>query len=342
MQILVIRTSAMGDVALTVPVLKEFTLQYPDHEIILVTRREFKPFFSSVEGIKFVFLSQQENHKGLYGIFMLYREITRTYNIKRVIDIHDVLRSTILRFLFSMSGIPVSVIDKGRKEKKELIKGGEKIQLKHTVIRYSDTFARAGFPIAQLNNPVIISTQEALKNADMMVFKGRELNIGVAPFAKHKLKVWPEENMIRLLAMINEKHKSKFWLFGSRDEAEKIESLHARVPRSVNLAGSLSLEDELGLMSKLDFMIAMDSSNMHMAALAGTKVISIWGGTDTLTGFGAWSQPEDFSMRIPVDELTCRPCTIFGKGECARGDFACMHWLTAEKVFKKLADLKLI
>ena len=61
---------------------------------------------------------------------------------------------------------------------------------------------------------------------------------------------------------------------------------------SVNIAGTLTLDEELALMSRLDLMIAMDSSNMHMAALAGTKVISIWGGTDPLTGFGAWMQPE--------------------------------------------------
>ena len=94
-------------------------------------------------------------------------------------------------------------------------------------------------------------------------------------------------------------------------------------------------------MSKLDLMIAMDSSNMHMAALVGTKVISIWGGTDPLSGFGAWMQPEEFSIRIPVDELTCRPCTTYGKGECKRGDFACMNWLTPEMVFKKLDNLKI-
>ena len=92
-------------------------------------------------------------------------------------------------------------------------------------------------------------------------------------------------------------------------------------------------------MSRLDLMIAMDSSNMHMAALTGTKVISIWGGTDPLTGFGAWMQPDDYSIRIPVDELTCRPCTIYGKGECKRGDFACMNWLTPEIVFRKIEKI---
>jgi hypothetical protein len=53
-----------------------------------------------------------------------------------------------------------------------------------------------------------------------------------------------------------------------------------------------------------------------------------------MNGFGAWMQDEEFSVRIPVEELSCRPCTIFGKGECRRGDFACMNMLTPERVLE--------
>ena len=151
--------------------------------------------------------------------------------------------------------------------------------------------------------------------------------------------MWPEKYMVRLLGMISEKYKARFFLFGGNDESEKLSAFQARIAGSFNTVGILNLDEELALMSRLDFMIAMDSSNMHMAALTGTKVISIWGGTDPLTGFGAWMQPEDYSVRIPVDELTCRPCTIYGKGECARGDFACMNWLTPEIVFKKIEKM---
>jgi ADP-heptose:LPS heptosyltransferase len=153
--------------------------------------------------------------------------------------------------------------------------------------------------------------------------------------------MWPEENMIRLLGLISEKHKSKFWLFGGNEEIERINNFQTRVPGSFNIVGKLNLDDELALMSKLDLMIAMDSSNMHMSAMVGIKVISIWGGTDPLNGFGAWKQPGNFSICIPIDELTCRPCTIYGKGECRRGDLACMNWLTPEIVFKKIDDLEI-
>jgi len=79
-----------------------------------------------------------------------------------------------------------------------------------------------------------------------------------------------------------------------------------------------------------------------MAALVGTKVISIWGTTDPLTGFGAWMQPEEYIVSIPVEELTCRPCTVYGKGECWRGDHACMEWLTPKLVYDRIRDAGLL
>ena len=100
----------------------------------------------------------------------------------------------------------------------------------------------------------------------------------------------------------------------------------------------MNLSAELALISRLDLMISMDSSNMHMAALCGTKVISIWGGTDPMAGFGAWMQPDSYSIRIPVEELDCRPCTIYGKGKTRR-DFQCMKRLTPELVFKRMKTL---
>ena len=154
--------------------------------------------------------------------------------------------------------------------------------------------------------------------------------------------MWPEENMILLMKKISENHDVSFFLFGSRNEASKLERIKEQVPGTINLAGKLNLEEELAAMSRLSFMIAMDSSNMHMAALTGLKVISIWGGTDPFGGFGAWMQPDNYALRIPVDELTCRPCTIFGKGECKRGDFACMKWLTPEAVYEKIKATGLI
>jgi ADP-heptose:LPS heptosyltransferase len=341
MRLLVIRTSAMGDVALTTPVLKGMREQYPEVELVLLTRSAYKPFFTSISGLELFLPDLKMRHKGFAGLIRLFKDISRNSQIDHVIDLHDVLRSKILRFLFRLTGIPVAVLDKGRSEKKSLISGKKKIRLKHSVERYCDAFAKAGFPVVPSNGKWILpSVNVRLKNEFITDMKGG-LNIGVAPYAKHKLKMWPESYMISLLGMISESHVCRFWFFGGIEDSDKLSVLQTKVSGSTNLSGKLSLDQELLFMSKLDLMIAMDSSNMHMAALVGIKVISIWGGTDPLAGFGAWMQPDNFSIRIPVEELTCRPCTIYGKGECKRGDFACMNWLTPEHVFQKIEKLVL-
>jgi ADP-heptose:LPS heptosyltransferase len=339
MRLLVIRTSAMGDVALTAPVVKAMRTTYPDIEIVLLTREAFRPFFRQVRGLSLFHPDLKNRHSGIIGIFMLFRDIKAEGNIDYVIDLHDVLRSKILRFFFRLSGVKIAVINKGKGEKRSVIKGRIRTKLKHSVERYCDVFAAAGFPVNPGNGPWIIPSLQAGAEASLMTLTPGVLNIGVAPYAKHKLKMWPEENMARLLKMISSKHKTRFWLFAGKEEKEKLTVLQSDVPDSVIVAGNFSLDEELAIMSRLDFMIAMDSSNMHMAALVGTKTISIWGGTDPLTGFGAWGQPEEHFIGIPHDELDCRPCTIFGKGECRRGDHACMNWLTPERVFEKFENL---
>ena len=342
MRLLVIRTSAMGDVALTTPVLSGMRKQYPDIEIVLLTRESFKPFFSSIPGLNLFFPELKKRHKGILGLLRLFNDIREYGKFDYVIDLHDVLRSKILRILFRLSGVPVTVIDKGRSEKKSVIKGLIKTKLKHSVERYCEAFAKAGFPVELRGGPWIIPSGEVSIEAGLLRAEHGELNIGVAPYAKHKLKRWPEENMIRLLGLIAEKHKSRFWLFGGNEESERMAVFQTKVPGSINMTGKLNLYEELALMSKLDIMIAMDSSNMHMAALVGIKVISIWGGTDPLSGFGAWMQPENYTVSIPNTDLNCRPCTIYGKGDCRRGDLACMNWLTPEMVFQKIDNLKIL
>jgi ADP-heptose:LPS heptosyltransferase len=342
MRIVVIRTSAMGDVALTVPVLNALRQQYPDAETVLVTRKLFNAFFRQDRSLIIFNPDFKGRHKGFFGIIRLCSDLSAMGEIDHVVDIHDVLRTKILRLLFRLRGVKVSVIDKGRKEKKNLISGKRKIKLKHTVERYNDAFSRAGLDLVPVKGQSITVSKVAGEAAAKLIGDSDVKNIGIAPFAMHQLKMWPEKNMIDLAGMISRDHKVRFWFFGGKDEKVRTSSLTDQIPGSVNLCGKLTLEEELALMSRLDLMIAMDSSNMHMAALCGTKVISIWGGTDPLAGFGAWQQPEEFSVRIPVEELTCRPCTVFGSGTCKRGDLACMNWLTPSIVYHKIISLDIL
>jgi ADP-heptose:LPS heptosyltransferase len=332
----------MGDVALLTPVIRGFEEQYKDLKIILVTRKAFGSFFRASENLELFFPDFKGRHKGLTGIFCLFRDIRKVGKIDLVVDLHDVIRTKILRLLFRIAGTRTHTIDKGRREKWLLIRGKKTGQLKHSVTRYSETFTRAGFRITLPEGPWIFPSEVSEAGAVRVTGIGEGLNIGVAPYANHLLKMWPEDYMIELLGKISERHEVRFWLFGGTEEAEKLRSLHQKIPGSVLTTGKMTLDEELALMKRLSFMISMDSSNMHMASLSGVKVVSIWGATDPLTGFGAWGQPEEYFIRIPSGELTCRPCTVYGKGKCRRGDHACMRWLTPELVFEKLINSRIL
>ena len=332
----------MGDVALLTPVLKSMEKQYPDAEIVLVTRPAFAPFFYSFSGVKLFLAGSGKRYSGLSGVYRLFSDLRKDHKFDYIIDLHDVIRSHILSGFFRLTGVPVVRINKGRRDKRNIITGKKKGQLIHTVDRYYNVFARAGFSLKPVAGPWIIASGEGQKRADSLLRETEMIHIGIAPYAKHDLKMWPENSMFRLMEMIAKNSKVRFWLFGGKEETPQLIAMQGRISESVLVAGTLSLDEELALISRLKFMISMDSSNMHMAALTGTKVISIWGGTDPVSGFGPWQQNSEYAIRIPAEELTCRPCTVYGKGKCRRGDFACMMWLTPEKVFETLVYLKMI
>ncbi len=336
MRLLVIRLSAMGDAAMVAPVIRGLRRSHPNAEVVLLTRKSFGHFFKGIHGVHLFFPDLKGRHYGVTGLYRLYRDISSHGKINHVVDLHDVLRSKILRAFFRMAGVKNTVIDKGRKEKKAVVEGRSRQQLKHTVERYREVFERAGLPFEIPEGPWIIPGADVSRSINNLFRDDDRLNIGVAPFARHNLKSWPVKNMISLMERIGEKYRVKFWLFGGGDEISGLEAIAKRVGDSEVVALRFSSGEELALIAKLDLMISMDSANMHLAALAGTKVVSIWGATSPLTGFGPWMQPPVYEAAIPVSELECRPCTVFGKGECRRGDLACLSWLSPDKVFERV------
>ena len=117
--ILVIRLSAMGDVAMTVPVLRALVLQYPEVKITVVSRPFFQPFFDGIPNVSFFAFDEKERHKGFLGLLRLFQDL-RTLPIDAFADLHNVLRSQVIRKLFALSGKKVAAVNKGRAGKKEL------------------------------------------------------------------------------------------------------------------------------------------------------------------------------------------------------------------------------
>lgn len=328
--ILVIRLSAMGDVAMTVPVLRAFSNQYPEVKLTVLTKPFFKPFFKSIPNIEVIAADVKGKHKGVLGLYKLSKEL-KSLDVNAVADLHNVLRSKVLKlFIF---GKPVVQIDKGRQEKKALVGGQTFEQLKTTHQRYADVFKTLGFPL-DLSQPVFPKKQN-LKEAFIKII-GKDLKpwVGIAPFAAFEGKMYPLDLMITVIEALSKEHK--VLLFGASNEERKLlEDIANQFDNVINLAGQFSLNEELDIMSNLDIMLAMDSGNAHMAAMLGVKVITIWGVTHPYVGFLPFNHTMDSAILADRKQYPKIPTSIYGN-KLPEGYEKALRSIVPEEIVSKL------
>lgn len=305
--ILVIRLSAMGDVAMCVPVLRAFTLQHPKVKLTVLTRPFFKPFFQDLENVTVFAADLKGKHKGIIGLFKLSREL-KHLGINQVADLHNVLRTKILKFFFF--GKTFKQIDKGRNDKKALVSGKLFQQLKTTHERYADVFRNLGYTLA-LSNPTFPNQLKLKDSTQTLLEKDNKHWIGIAPFAQYQSKMYPLdllERVIQELSKIN-----KVILFGGGpEEIKTLNSFQNKYNNVINLAGKLTLTEELQVISNLDVMLSMDSGNAHIAAMLGKKVITIWNVTHPFAGFSPFNQPQSHNILANREQFPLIPTSIYG------------------------------
>ena len=337
--ILVIRLSAMGDVAMMVPVLKAFTEKYPNVKLTLLTRRFFAPMFKDLRNVQIFEAEVKGRHKGIFGLKRLSSELL-DLKIDAVADLHNVLRSNILKLFFKLKGIPVRQLDKGRKEKKALTRSNNKIfeQLKATHERYTEVFDKLGYPI-DINSVQVLEKQELTENLSAITGEKDKNWIGIAPFAQHASKAYPEDLMKEVLLKLQKGQNLRIFLFGGgKEETGKLAAWEKEFPNAVSVAGKLSFEEELSLISNLDLMLAMDSGNGHLAANFGVPVITIWGLTHPYTGFAPFRQPETNSLLPDLQKYPAIPTSIYGKN-IPQGYEEVMRSIPPQKVVEKINEI---
>jgi ADP-heptose:LPS heptosyltransferase len=306
--ILVIRLSAMGDVAMTVPVLRALTAQYPELQITVLTKPFFKPFFRDLNTVDVISADVKGQHKGTFGLYKLARTINKTYKFYAIADLHSVLRSKILKQFIKCKCF-VS-IDKGRSEKKQLTSGKLFKQLKTTPQRYADVFKTLGYPV-DLSNPTF--PKKRLLNKTLTDILGPKHNgyIGIAPFAAHDGKMYPLALMQDVIKQLSKTYKIVLFGGGKNEEAilRRWEQVHKN---TVSIAGKLSLDEELDVVSNLHLMLSMDSGNAHIAAMLGIKVVTVWGVTHPYAGFAPFNQPEDYALLSDRKKYPLIPTSVYG------------------------------
>lgn len=341
--VLIVRFSAIGDVAMTVPVIYSVARNCPDRRFILVTRSSMTSIFlNRPDNLEVVGVDLKNDYKGLKGVGRLFNELRKKYEIDALVDLHDVLRTKYMRLLARLHRMPVAAIRKDRRGKRALTRKRDKVMMPLTSSRqrYRDTFARLHFPVTETFNG-LFPDRKAPASAYAAITAPRADGlhwIGIAPFAKHRGKIYPVEMMEQVVASLSKIEGMRIFLFGGGETEKAILGDWAEKYQGVrSLAGERhGFGVELALLSNLDAMISMDSANMHLASLVNIPVISLWGATHPYCGFKGWRQSDDNIIQLP---LTCRPCSVFGDRPCHRGDYLCLAGIRPAVITDKILSV---
>lgn len=312
--ILVIRLSALGDVAMAAPVLSALRHQYPSTRVTLLSKRFHKPLFEGIEGFTFVEADINGEHRGIVGIYRLSR-LLLDYRFDYVLDIHDVLRSRALTSLLRLWrwNIAIARIHKGRNEKKKLVSDPHFFEpLKHTIERYTEVFSKAGFGSLILGEKASRLPKPRWAEKENILWDDRNKNIGLAPFAAHTSKAMPMDMTATLISHLDKIPNTRVWLFGGEEEAKRLEELSSQFDNCTSMAGRMCFRDELSYIARLDIMISVDSSNGHLAAMYGVPVMTIWANTHPYAGFAPYGQPAENQFIPDLARYPLVPTSVYG------------------------------
>ncbi|MBR5673289.1 MAG: glycosyltransferase family 9 protein [Muribaculaceae bacterium] len=333
--VLVMRLSALGDVAMTIPVLYPVCRANPDTSFIMLTKKwPASMFHDRPDNLMVVGIDVKSEYKGALGLMKLASQLRKKYEIDAVADLHNVLRSWVIGLSMKLHGIPVVRLDKQRARRKALITHKSQEPVTPTIERYRNVFLQLG-----LEAPDEFSRlYDGKPLPDSPIVPAKEPGhrwIAVSPFSAHEGKVYPLELMTQVVAQLVERDNYRVFLMGGgKTEKIALRKMAGKNKRIISMAEiKHGFIDEYALLGKCDLMLTMDSANMHLASVMGLKTVTIWGATAPACGFQGYGQ--DGSDDIQLD-MPCRPCSIYGERQCRFGDYRCLSGITPDEVVERV------
>lgn len=332
--VLITRFSALGDVAMTIPIVYPMCEANPKTNFVLVTRKLPAMMFVNRPANLIVLGVDLNQYRGLSGLIKLANNLQHRYQFDAMADLHNVLRTKIITLVMKLKGVKVATIDKGRREKRQLTSGKSKQPLMSTHSRYKQVFIKLGLKTGEEFTSIYASKQPEPSPIVPAKEPGTRW-IAIAPFSQHQGKQYPLERMQLVISEVSRWEGVRIFLLGGGDkekaELDKIMRLYDNVLSLPNIKHSMA--DELALLARCDVMLSMDSANMHLASLVGLPVVSVWGATHPACGFLGWHQALRDTVQL---DLECRPCSVFGNKKCRYGDYHCMCDIQPESIISKL------
>jgi heptosyltransferase-2 len=285
--ILVRGVNWIGDAVMTMPALRALRRANPGAKITLLVKPWVSPLFEKDPDIDSI-IHYSEEHKGVLGKLKLAREIRR-YGFCEAVLFQNAIDAAIVAFL---AGIPerIGYSRDGRRLLLTTAVPWDRYAKKvHHIEYYLDLLVKAGFAVEKSPPWIYLTLEERLWARDLLTALKRPL-VSINPGATYgSSKRWHPERFAEVAwRIINELGGSVVILGGSSETsiAKEIgrllaaaDTLHARAPRHLVLAGKTGLRELAAVISESDILVTNDSGPMHVGYAVGTPVVAIFGST---------------------------------------------------------------
>ncbi|OFZ31767.1 MAG: hypothetical protein A2622_01250 [Bdellovibrionales bacterium RIFCSPHIGHO2_01_FULL_40_29] len=335
------QTAFLGDLFLTIPLLKRLRSLYPHDRLILVCKKNLGAYFLKEKFVDHIFEVQKGDR---YSYLQAVKELNQI-RIETVFCIHRSIRSQLMSFQ---------------------IKAKRKIGFKSVLgsLVFTETVSYQSKwpdPLRQLwlLSPIDpVSSQdlsgETWENLNRTESNGRMVaipekfavtasrqshqptrKIAIFPGSVWATKKWTLSGFTELSQMLIQNGYQVF-LMGGPDEKSLCEQVHHVVPETHVLAGQKSILESVEFIATCDLVVSNDSAPAHMASSQNVPVVALFGPTTLNLGFRPWSSN---AFVVQNNSLTCRPCGKHGHQKCPLKHHHCMTQITAEQVLIACQEL---
>lgn len=340
-----VQTAFLGDLLLSVPLLKWIRKTNPETSLGLVCRKGLGSTFLRLGLVDYVWEIQKGNSKS-------YNEILKQINEFEVHDLispHTSFRTT----LFSAKITARKKITFAKpwnhiffdKRIKWPAQYPEALRLLHLIKDENEDLQKLWRSLPPAHHFIVKNKQGYLppppewvdpqtsisKDRVEQLRKDLEIDtrfpydnfIALFPGSVWTTKMWKKEGYIELGQKLVSQNE-KVLIMGGPEEKTLGDEIASQIPGAVNLCGQSALLESLLILSRAKLVLGNDSSSSHMAALMGRPVVSIFGPTVLEFGYRPWAQ----STRIfEVEGMSCRPCGLHGHKQCPLKHHNCMKTL---------------
>lgn len=352
-----VQTAFLGDLLLSIPLMKKIKELWPDQKLILVCRNGIGDFFSRTQLVDEVF----EIKKGDSESYRKVLQALRPFKVERVISAHESLRTAFfvrkikarekISFTKIWNGFFYDVRIQKNHELPDAIRQLSLLQgcdsdLKNKIASYAKV--KDAYVVAKdgkLSGPPnwasmslrgfyenhATEIQEALSKFSL----SKELlvkAVALFPGSVWATKRWTEEGYVRTGQTLAAQGVPVL-VMGGPGEEELCTRVSGKIPGALNLCAKTSIYESALILSQLAAVVGNDSASMHLAATSETPSVVIFGPTVLEFGFRPW---QDQVYVVEKQGLSCRPCGKHGHQKCPIGTHICMKSLGHAEVLEKL------